>query len=461
MLSQFQTNNNNSEPTLKENMTMTRQELIQAKQLLDSIMKDLASIQKGTRPPQPGGPATTQQPPQPPQPQQPQQPQRPDQQSTSSQSTTPLNEANLAKQTQALNKAHQRSNSKSGPPAAPTSSQPPFPLGAASPDGKPLWVAATPLTQEKLQLPNARKKMKTANGQASSPAVSSQNASPQTKVTSPDLKKKEPKPTPKPAFMCTEPGCEMADTGFPTEEARKKHHQEVHVQPYEDPQQFMQQSFAAAFGLDEQGQLKPQSQSAPEEATSMSREASAKQQGGAPGAAAAQGARIGDNKSAAATGPKPADKTVPEQAAPAFQPSQLTMDPLANTTIDPQSLMAPMMHLFDPAAGGVISDMTLYQSTTPPEDTPESSASKDSGASEPNSDIPETANLEIDMNWQNFDDSTLVNGMAAFGMDMELNSFDGMASLASDDMLITEDMLVDLDKPFTGLDSSLYELNTF
>lgn len=457
MISQFHNSNNPAEQTLKENLTMTRQELIQAKHLLDSIMKDLASIQKGTRPPQPGGPATNQQPPQPQQPQQAQQPQRPEQQG-SNQAPTPLNEANLAKQTQALNKAHQRSNSKSGqPPAAPTSAQPPFPLGATSPDGKPFWVAATPLTQEKLQLPNARKKIKTANGQASSPAVSSQNASPQTKVTSPDLKKKEPKAAPKPAFMCAEPGCEMADTGFPTEEARKQHHQEVHVLPYEDPQQFIQQSFAAAFGLDEHGQTKPQSQPAPEGATPMSREASAKQQGGASGAPVVQGARAGDNKAAA--GPKPADKN--EQAAPGFSQPQMTVDPLANTTIDPQSLMAPMMHLFDPAAGGVISDMTLYQSTTPPEDTPESSASKDSGVSEPNSDIPETANLEIDMNWQNFDDSTLVNGMAAFGMDMELNSFEGMASFPNDDMLITEDMLVDMDKPFTGLDSSLYELNTF
>jgi hypothetical protein len=454
VLNQYQPNA--KEPTLKDNLTITTQELNQAQLLCQSIHKDLAAIHQGARPPQPGGPGTNQQAPQSQQPQQAQRVEQPG----SNQAPTPLNEANLAKQTQALNKAHQRSNSKSGPPAAPTSAQPPFPLGAASPDGKPVWVAATPLTQEKLQLPNARKKIKTANGQASSPALSSQNVSPQTKASSPDLKKKEPRATPKPAFMCTQPGCEMAEMGFPTEEARKQHHQEVHVLPYEDPQQFMQQSFAAAFGLDEQGQAKPQPQPAPEEALPMSREASAKQQGGAPGAPAAQGARAGDNK-AVATAPKPGDKNVAEQASSGFQQPQAVADPLANTTIDPQSLMAPMMHLFDPAAGGVISDMTLYQSTTPPEDTPESSASKDSGVSEPNSDIPETANLEIDMNWQNFDDSTLVNGMAAFGMDMELNSFEGMASFPNDDMLITEDMLVDMDKPFTGLDSSLYELNTY
>ncbi|POS78289.1 hypothetical protein DHEL01_v203319 [Diaporthe helianthi] len=465
VMNQCHPSNNKEPPVLKENLTMTVQEINQAQGLCQSIHKDLASIQRGARPPQPGGPATNQPAAQPQQPQQAQQAQQAQQpqrteQPGSSQAPTPLNEANLAKQTQALNKAHQRSNSKSGlPPAAPTSSQPPFPIGAASPDGKPLWVASTPLTQEKLQLPSARKKIKTANGQASSPAVSSQNASPQTKVTSPDLKKKEAKAAPKPAFMCTEPGCEMAESGFPTEEARKQHHQDVHVLPYEDPQQFMQQSFAAAFGLDEQGQPKPPPQPAPEEAAPMSREASAKQQGSATGGAQISVSRATDNK-AAATGSKPGDKSVSEQMASGLQQSQ-AVDPLANTTIDPQSLMAPMMHMFDPAAGGVISDMTLYRSTTPPEDTPESSASKDSGLSEPNSDIPETANLEIDMNWQNFDDSTLVNGIAAFGMDMELNSFEGMASFPNDEMLITEDMLVDMDKPLTGLDPSLYQLNSF
>lgn len=51
ILSQFQ--GSDSLQTLKENLTMTRQELMQAKQLIDSMMKDLASIQKGNRPPQP------------------------------------------------------------------------------------------------------------------------------------------------------------------------------------------------------------------------------------------------------------------------------------------------------------------------------------------------------------------------------------------------------------------------
>ncbi|KUI59232.1 hypothetical protein VP1G_06440 [Cytospora mali] len=423
---------------LKDKLTMTMAEVVQSRHLLESIVKDLSASNTG-RPPQLGGPVADQEPPQQNQP-------------GPKLAPTPLNEANLAKQTQALNKMHQRSNSRGGqPPAAPTTAQPPFPFGAASPDGKPLWAAPTPLTQDNLQIPAARKKIKT-NAQTSSPVVPSLNASPQTKAASPELKRQEPKAAPsKPAFMCMEPGCDMAGSGFPTEEARRQHHQEVHVLPYQHPQQFLEQSMAAAFGLDEHGLLNTQTK--PEGATPMSREASMRRQGSVSGGSATQAANTDDKT---APGSKPADKNTPGQAATLPQQPQVVADPLANTTIDPQSLMAPVLNIFDSSAGGVISDMSLYRSTTPNEDTPNSSASKESGVSEPNSDIPETANLEIDMNWANYDGSTLVNGMAAFGMDMDLNSFGAMAD---DDMHITEDMLADMDKPFTSLDSSLYGLD--
>lgn len=84
--------------------------------------------------------------------------------------------------------------------------------------------------------------MRMANGQASSPAVHGQNASPheQTKVTSPDLKEEEgPRAAPKRTFMCIEPGCLMADIGFPTEEAIGQHLLEVHPLPHEAPRQSM------------------------------------------------------------------------------------------------------------------------------------------------------------------------------------------------------------------------------
>lgn len=435
LVSQFQDGEQAQVP--KDKLTMNLPEVLQSRQLIESMVKDLSAPNTG-RPPHLGGPAADQEPPQQKQP-------------GPKQIPTPLNEANLAKQTQALNKMHQRSNSKGGqPPAAPTSTQPPFPFGAASPDGKPLWAAPTPLTQDNLQIPAARKRVKT-NNQTSSPVVSSQHASPQPKVTSPELKRQEAKVMPsKPSFMCTESGCELAGSGFPTEEARKQHHQEVHVLPYQNPQQFLEQSVAAAFGLDEHGLSKAQSK--PEAATPMPGDSSMRGQGSAPGGPVAQSVNTDDKMT---TGSRPTDKNTPGQAATLPQQSQMAADPLANTTIDPQSLMAPVLNIFDSSAGGVISDMSLYRSTTPNEDTPNSSVSKESGVSEPNSDIPETANLEIDMNWANYDGSMLVNGMAAFGMDMDLNSFGAMAD---DDMHITEDMLADMDKPFTSLDSSLYGL---
>lgn len=432
-MSQFQ--DEEQAHVVRDKLTMTMTEVLQARQLIESIVKDLSAWNTG-RPAQIGGSSADQEPPQQNQP-------------GPKQAPTPLNEANLAKQTQALSKMHQRSNSRGGqPPAAPTSAQPPFPFGAASPDGKPLWAAPTPLTQDNLQIPAARKRVKT-NNQTSSPVVSSQHASPQPKVLSPELKRQEPRAAPsKPAFVCTEPGCELAGSGFPTEDARKQHHQEVHVLPYQNPQQFLEQSVAAAFGLDEHGLSKTQLR--PEAATPMSRETSTKGQSNAPGGPVTQAVSADDKMTA---GSKPADKDTPGQGATLPHQSQVAVDPLANTTIDPQSLMAPVLNLFDASAGGAISDMSLYRSTTPNEDTPDSSASKESGASEPNSDIPETANLEIDMNWANYDGSTLVNGMAAF--DMDLNSFGAMAD---DDMHISEDMLADMDKPFTSLDSSLYGL---
>lgn len=433
-MSQFQ--DGERAQVLKDKLTMSLPEVLQSRQLIESLVKDLSS--NTGRPPQLGGPAADQEPPQ-------------QNQTGPKPAPTPLNEANLAKQTQALNKMHQRSNSRGGqPPAAPTSAQPPFQLGAASPDGKPIWAAPPSLTQDNLQIPAARKRVK-PNPQTSSPVVSSQIASPQTKNASPELKRQEPKAAPnKPAFMCMEPGCELAGSGFPTEEARKQHHQEVHVLPYHNPQQFLEQSLAAAFGLNDHGL--PKMESKPETATPMSREASMRQ-GSAPGGPVSQAAST-DEKTGTGTS-KAADKNTPGQSATLPQQAQVTVDPMANTTIDPQSLMAPIFNNFDSSAGGVISDMSLYRSTTPNEDTPNSSASKESGVSEANSDIPETANLEIDMNWANLDGSTLVNGMAAFGMDMDLNSFGAMAD---DDMHITEDMLADLDKPFTSLDSSLYGL---
>lgn len=368
---------------------------------------------------------------QPPKPADQQQQQQQNQQTSSSAQAQQPGDANAAKPTQVQNKLPQRPNSRGvQPPAAPTSSQPPFSFGAKSPDGKPVWVGPAQLTQEKLQIPQTKRRK--TGPQTSSPAGNSQTASPQTtKAASPELKKSEPKAAPKqPTFPCTVADCEMGAPTFESDALRKKHMEEFHVLPFQNPQQFLEQ---IELEIGEQpNQVKV-------EGFPMSREASMKRQGSISGAQAQPAAKPSD-------GAKPSDNSTPGLAG-AEAPQQQLLDDfgLVGGTIDPQSLFAPAFS-FDPAFGGVISNPSIYRSTTPNEDTPESS--KDSGASEPNSDINETSALDIDINFAEYDDGMLMN--LNFGGDADPN-FE----------TITDDMLVDMEsaKPFQPLDMSLYEWN--
>lgn len=348
------------------------------------------------------------------------------------------NEANNAKLAQGQNKLPQRPNSRGvQPPAAPTSSQPPFSFGAQSPDGKPVWAAPAQVTQEKLQIPQTKRRK--TGPQTSSPAGTSQNASPQTmKATSPELKKQEPKAVPKqPTFPCTEPGCEMGGPTFDSDALRKKHIEEFHVVPFQDPIKYLQQIESEIEEHRNQGGAEGE--------MPTSHEGSTKQQGGVAGAPATQGTKPNDNN--AAGGPKPAGNDMIVQVAMELPQQQIADDfALGSGTIDPQNLFAPAFS-FTPAYGGVISNPNIYRSATPNEDTPESS--KDSGASEPNSDINEASYLDIDINFTEYDDGGMLNGLN-FGVG-DMHNFE----------VISEDMLVDINKPksFQPLDMSLYELN--
>lgn len=342
----------------KERYTVSPQDLASISHLLSSIMQDLRRHNDG----QPGPalqqanqtasrPAAVPQQPQP-------------------------HEANSMKQAQAgaqgHNKLPQRPSSRGiAPPPAPISTQPPFQFGAASPDGKPVYPVNPPqLTQDGLHLP--RKKMRTGT-QTSSPAGNSQTASPQTKTASPDLRKQEPKSAPtKPTFPCTAPDCEMGAPVFSSEALRKKHVDEFHTQPFQEPAQFLEQAIVEVFDI-----------------VSRNKADAAQAQVNAVGESAVQQTKP-DGKNGVA--PKGSETSAP--SADAHHPAILEDWATINGTIDPQSLFAPAFN-FDPIAGGVISNTSLYRSTTPNEDTPESS--KDSGTSEPNSDIPEAVSLDIDI----------------------------------------------------------------
>ncbi|CRK46109.1 hypothetical protein BN1723_006888 [Verticillium longisporum] len=140
---------------------------------------------------------------------------------------------------------------------------------------------------------------------------------------------------------------------------------------------------------------------------------------------------------------------------------QATMDPWANT-VDPSTLFQKFGS-FDFGMNGAMTNMNVYRALTP-NDTPESS--KDSGPSEPNSEISENAGLDIDINWQSMDADLL--------MDIDKINMDGLETLQDGGMQFDasmfgesisieqypdwDDVHVDFDKP-VQLDASLYGMD--
>lgn len=378
-------------------------------------------------------------------------------------STVPLNAANLQQQQQQLNKIHQRSGSRSAhTPAAPTSTQPPFPFGASSPHGAPAYIGKNALTQENLHIP-ARKKQKQNNaGQNTQGSKASPHVH---KVPSPETKRQsapESKPQPKPTLCCSEPECDRHNVGFGSEEALRAHTQEEHIQPLEDPTKYALDNMAALLGLDPQGRSKNTATSTKDStaapgakiglggskqgqtpnikdentpgrvATPMNRQTSLNRQpstsGVKPNATSnprGQADSAKDTLAKLQTGQKDTAKQAAQQAHEAAN-----SDPWANATIDPNDLLQNFQ-AFESGAGGAISDMNVYRSITP-NDTPESS--KD-GVSEPNSDISDGVGLDIsldifDESWQPFgpSDTELLN----------LSTFNVNGS-GEEDLLIFED----------------------
>ncbi|KAK3898043.1 hypothetical protein C8A05DRAFT_38384, partial [Staphylotrichum tortipilum] len=306
---------------------------------------------------------------------------------------SPLSAANLEKQTQALKQAQNRTvGGKAGqqPPAAPTTAQAPFHFGAQkSPAGNPEYFGEQRVTQSSLVMPHARKKTRFANGKASPPAAQQQQPqqqptpgmpSPQVNTPSPVASRK-PEP---PKLTCTEPGCEMNTTGFANDEALNAHRVEEHVKPYENPLGFAQEQLAAYLGLDAQGQPKPSPTPAP-----------------MPTPAAMVASRSVQGAAAMSRGPSMQRQSSTPGGKPGPGTPQVVVadDAWAGATVDPQELFWGLGQSLEAVTGGFMTtipaDFGGYRSESTPNDTPESS--KDSGASEPNSDIAGDAALDIDL----------------------------------------------------------------
>jgi hypothetical protein len=330
----------------------------------------------------------------------------------------PLNAANLQQQQQALRQQnqgkHNRANSRSQPPAAPTSAQPPFPIDSP--------LQGTPhqqLTQEQLRMPPTKKQKQSAG---STPVLGNQTSAtttPLLKTSSPDLKnlQMEPPKEEKVLLLCPETYCDhhFLD-GFEDEQALEKHKEEEHVNPLSNPPQFAQRELAIMLELEPDGTTKKASNVALGTATTTTSsqlgQVSTVMTDGTPAAAmitpmnrqtSGTGTKASPaaNKNAKATKPDEVKITRPSEAA-APLPVVAVEDLWANSSVNPQDLLHNFQGL-ETGAGGAISDMSVYRSITP-NDTPESS--KD-GASEPPSDITEgldiAINLEIlDTDWNPF-----------------------------------------------------------
>ncbi|KAH8815602.1 hypothetical protein F5884DRAFT_183886 [Xylogone sp. PMI_703] len=399
--------------------------------------------------------------------------------------TAPLNAANLQQQQQQL-KMHSKSASKgSMPPAAPTTAQPPFPFGATSPHGQPAYMNKPTLTQDDLVIP-PKKRQKPNSTPVQAQTTPGSNASPQVgKAVSPETRKQsaaETKPQAKPTRICPEPECERHTVGFDSDEALKQHTQDEHIKPLENPLKYAQESLAATLGLNEHGQPKVSLDASNQDQDALGdvkMEAVGSKQGLTPsmktvstpaGTASTPQKmdRQGSTTGAKAAGAqKKADaakdgslKVPPSDKQPAAQPAQELpqVDLWTNATVDPHELLQSFSN-FESGAGGAISDMNVYRSITP-NDTPESS--KDSGVSEPNSDISD--GVALDINLDIFDEKWMPFGPSDVDMSNIAINEDALAMFDTEPItgLSSWEDLVDqsaFDKPFQ-FDTSFYSMTT-
>lgn len=338
--------------------------------------------------------------------------------------------------------------------AAPQAGQPTFQLGAISPHGQPKYMNAP--KDMNLHIPPKKKaKMNQTKQQGAQPTAAAAEA-----------KKQEPKPPAKPVFHCTEPDCEMAATGFPTEEARQAHIQTEHVQPRENPLKFFQENLAATLGVDLEGNVVDGSmvQNTPQTgAVAMSATQSRQGQTPASFTPTPMSRGLSMNRSASGAGAKAqvkaGAKDVKPDAAKATAGKEAPKPPadgFAASTIDPQALFADMPG-FSSNPAGLFSDPAVLQALTP-NDTPDS---KDSGATEATGEPPEPWAGELDANWQPFGDGFMMLGAPEMG-DEAVDEWDKAVLLDAVSSGVSDvnwdEVNIDFGKPF-AMDAGLYSMD--
>ena len=192
-----------------------------------------------------------------------------------SQGQTPeLNAANLQQHQQTLQAAAQlkiqriESHRQNRAPAAPTAAQPPFLLGAQSPDGTPHAYGPTVLTQDQLKFPPPKKRKPNQQGSAASTpaqvqATPASSSPPQmVKIPSPEAQRHQAVSQ---TFKCPHGNCDASKNGFSSPAELAKHTADMHElkePPIDDPLAWAMESVRLGLGLDAHGKMKPRKEEA-------------------------------------------------------------------------------------------------------------------------------------------------------------------------------------------------------
>lgn len=162
---------------------------------------------------------------------------RPPMPPTSSQ--PPLNASNLQQLEEEAKRARRTQNQNV--PAAPTATQPPFPLGDPSPQGVPQAYGPGGFSPDKLKIPPTKRRK-----QSQTSVLTTQGSAAAKAAAKMDSAKAS-------LFKCAVAGCEYQVKGFPTQAALSKHVEDEHRVKEEitDPLKYMMDSLDVALGVPE------------------------------------------------------------------------------------------------------------------------------------------------------------------------------------------------------------------
>ena len=158
------------------------------------------------------------------------------------------------------------SNNSSRTPAAPTSTQPPFPFGGQPPHGVPRAYAERPneLTQDQLIIPSAKRRKGNQAPSAGSTPVLTQGtpaARPSPQVTRVEIPEVQRMPPASVSLKCIDPDCAMSSEEFAAQADLDTHQRRIHPN-FNDPLEFCLESIRMGLNLDGNGNSKSRPETA-------------------------------------------------------------------------------------------------------------------------------------------------------------------------------------------------------